>query len=100
MFRKLDPKRTSRNIQGSVDPREEKINNSIAITDLIIRQYTKDEFDEAVWRLKWENFIHPHTKESGSEYLERMKDEPNLNPELQKNAPFLILVEPLYGIRK
>ena len=47
--------------------------------------------------VKWENFIHPGTQETGTEYLERQQENIMLNPALQKQYPKLFLLEPLYG---
>lgn len=70
---------------------------AIQIIDFILREYKKDTFDENLWRMKWEDFNHPNTNESGSEYLERMKDHMPLNPKLQSGSPVIIVLEPLYG---
>jgi hypothetical protein len=69
----------------------------MAIVDLVLREYKSKQFDEVVWRMKWEDFIHPDTQESGTEYLDRMKDQLPLNPTLQKDRPIIIVLEPLYG---
>ena len=68
------------------------------IVDLILREYTKNEFDYTTWLTKWQDFVHPGTGETGSEYIERMKDYPQFNPKLQSNSQIIILVEPLYKI--
>lgn len=67
------------------------------IVDLVIREYTAKDFNESVWRLKWEEFIHPHTNETGWEYLKRNDTLLPLNPKLQKGSPVIIVLEPLYG---
>ncbi len=107
MFRKLGTKRSSRNLQGGVsedapdnDPKIKKIIANTQITDLVLREYKKEEFDEEIWRLKWEDFVHPHTGESGMKYLERMTDNPALNPRLQQGSKVIIVIEPLYGLKR
>jgi hypothetical protein len=65
-----------------------------------MREYKQEEFDEKLWRLKWENFRHPHTNETGTDYLVRMRDNPALNPQLQRESKIIIAIEPLYGPKR
>ena len=105
MFRKLGTKRSSRHLQGGVtppdeDPKVKTIISNTQVADLVLREYKQEEFDEELWKLKWEDFVHPHTRESGTQYLDRMKNELPFNPSLQKNSKVIIVIEPLYGPRK
>jgi hypothetical protein len=105
VFRKLGTKRSSRHLQSGVippgeDPKVRKIISNTSVADLVLREYKKEEFDEQLWRLKWEDFRHPHTGENGTQYLNRMKSELPFNPSLQKNSNVIIVIEPLYGPKR
>jgi len=105
VFRKLGTKRSSRDFQGGMtppdeDPKIKKIISNTQVIDLVMREYKKEEFDEELWRLKWEDFRHPHTSEDGITYLARMRDNPALNPQLQREAKVIIVIEPLYGPKR
>lgn len=104
MFRKLGTERASRDIQSRVrpddDPKVKEIIDNTTITDLIIREYNIEQFDEELWRMKWSDWIHPHTGETGTQYLNRMTDNMLLNPSIQKASNTLVLIEPLYGRKR
>ena len=70
------------------------------IVDIVLREYNKKDFNEEVWRLKWDDFYHPFTKERGADYLQRNIDKLPFNPALQKDAKVIIVLEPLYGPKR